>query len=151
MFIDGKWKHINCMDINCFNDNIKCNLPCTQLKRLKSTMSRYYTDEFTDVDVKVPLNDLLHLLQYHNDNDDEFECIFNVLGGYCAIKQCVIFQRNNRNRNHNRKPQHVYQEHVNVPVCQIMDKIHCFYRHSFDIGNILHSKQKSIIDNRKYE
>eukprot|EP01084_Bolivina_argentea_P148674 259887_1 len=62
------------------------------------------------------LNDYHHLLIHHN-NDQKFEIIKNTLGS-CDIKKCSIIC----------KIYHIKHE------ISIMDKIHCYYMHNYDIG-----------------
>eukprot|EP01084_Bolivina_argentea_P016658 31146_1 len=80
-------------------------------------------------DVTKILDIVLHLISKH-DSDHEFERIVNQFG-QCNIMECVVFTRHYRNSN---KP---YLEEQRLYVTQIMDKIHCFYLHSYDIGNRL--------------
>ena len=79
------------------------------------------------------LNDFLHLIAYHN-TDDEFEFISNKLE-FCDINKCAKFMRNQRDRNK-----------TNCSLIEsIIDKIHCYYSHSFDIGYRLNSVEKREI------
>eukprot|EP01084_Bolivina_argentea_P011996 22478_1 len=76
------------------------------------------------------IDDFLHLLSNHDNNRNEFEYIYNHLGGFCDIQTCQPFKRNFKNKN---------MKKSNDVNRQIVDKIHCFYRHSFDTGYKLSS------------
>eukprot|EP01084_Bolivina_argentea_P257909 434608_1 len=83
------------------------------------------------------LNDYLHLMCKHN-NDKQFEYIANQFDK-CDIVRCKIFQRNSRNR-------HKLIDINDSVICEITDKIHCYFSHSCHIGNRLSMKEKQIID-----
>eukprot|EP01083_Nonionella_stella_P134162 408212_1 len=70
----------------------------------------------------------LHLKQHH-DSDDHFEYIYDHLPN-CQVNHCDKFKRNYRNRS----AQHVREERHNPPIQEILDKIHCYFKHSFDMG-----------------
>eukprot|EP01083_Nonionella_stella_P027719 76344_1 len=67
-----------------------------------------------------------HLITTHDTNDD-FEYIYNKLDE-CKIRNCVRFERNHRNRS--ASSSHSVNE-------QMIDRIHCYYYHSYDIGHRL--------------
>eukprot|EP01084_Bolivina_argentea_P127906 226153_1 len=116
---------------------------CPYLKRLIVIMQKHkYNDsnemDFDNLDVSNALNDFLHLIQKHSD---QIEFIFHQFEP-CNIKTCNIFDRNYRNRKKN-----IVDSHNNIiAYVQIMDKIHCYFMHCFDIGNKLLSKEMSIFD-----
>eukprot|EP01084_Bolivina_argentea_P112735 201033_1 len=84
------------------------------------------------------LNNFLHMLQFH-DNDQQFEAIKNIFNVSCVIQKCRIFK--------NIHPQNHYNRHRHAYLYQILNKIHCYYEHSHDIGNRLTIREKiSIID-----
>eukprot|EP01084_Bolivina_argentea_P251158 421129_1 len=100
---------------------------CTELQRLKDAMNRIKSRKITieEIDIMQINNDFLYLL-INFDNDEQFEYIHNEIG-FCDIKSCDIFKRNYRNRT-NKDVKH------KTPKQQILDRIHCFYCHSFDTG-----------------
>eukprot|EP01084_Bolivina_argentea_P008377 15694_1 len=111
---------------------------CMELQRLADSLCEYYDNScivnYHRTKIVSVLNDYLYLLRF-SDNPDNFEYIFNYLGGYCSFTSCNIFKRNYRNRKDqigSNKPETMVHS-----IQQIMDKIHCFYRHAFDIGNRL--------------
>eukprot|EP01084_Bolivina_argentea_P020515 38150_1 len=86
------------------------------------------------------LNDYLHLMKLH-DNDTDFQYINN-LWGICDILKCDMYRRNNR------EEISVAQLQINDEVYkQIMNGIHCYFTHCFDIGHRLTIKEKQIIEN----
>eukprot|EP01084_Bolivina_argentea_P023139 43104_1 len=78
----------------------------------------------------------LHLISMHNNTDD-FEYIFNKLG-ICSVDQCDIFKRHQSRR---------IKTAISTEVKQnIIDKIHCYYYHSFDIGHRFTSKEQQLLN-----
>eukprot|EP01084_Bolivina_argentea_P173704 300894_1 len=112
---------------------------CLQLKKLKQIMTtnNFKSDEHNICDL---LNSYLYLLKHHNDIY-AFEFIFKELGGFCDVTNCSLFERNYRNR-HNENELHLLYSDTKTAYRQIIDKIHCFYMHSFDVGCKLNSKQR---------
>ena len=124
------------------------------------------------------LNDFNHLLKYY-DNDDDFEYIYNNLIGAickeCDINQCLMVQRNYRNRInlandfHIDKRNDMYFQRNNVVdsdypeedenednskeinIQQILDKIHCYYYHSYQMGFRLNTNIKLMISDADNE
>eukprot|EP01084_Bolivina_argentea_P001710 3156_1 len=77
------------------------------------------------------LDDYLHLMKYHDDD---------VQLPYCGIETCAAFERNYRDRNRRCMP----QEHLDVTQrikLEILDKVHCNFQHTFDIGNRLRANE----------
>eukprot|EP01083_Nonionella_stella_P280936 955914_1 len=135
LFCDNKYHGSNKICIEnmpycgcaCGEEVSKC--PC--LPRLEQTLSTYHANDFNigALDTVSTLDDFHHLLLVH---DDEFECVFNTLGGYCNsndITRCKMYRRNFRARENANHTQKTYPAEM-----QILDKIHCYYRHTFDIG-----------------
>eukprot|EP01084_Bolivina_argentea_P142826 250879_1 len=115
---------------------------CQQLKRLKVILNEFDRNtvmNIDDVDIQQILDDFFYLFQYH-DTDNEFEYIFDVLGGYCNIDNCITLQRQNNGVVNNLGIDSNTSDH------QILDKIHWFYRHTFDIGYRLTAKERIMLD-----
>eukprot|EP01084_Bolivina_argentea_P065303 119028_1 len=94
-------------------------------------------------DINLLVNDYIHLMQQH-DQDEQFEEILKLLGT-CDISSCVAFKRNYRNRNLKNNDNN---KDCEENACrQIIDKIHCYYCHCFDVGHRLSIKEKLIINN----
>eukprot|EP01083_Nonionella_stella_P125203 378648_1 len=101
---------------------------CIRLARLCNIMHLYCNQGQIHTNMVSILDDYLHLLRIHNNNDQEFEYIMLLLG-VCGIKTCRSFTRHYGNRN----TFNLYKnDYCNVTECQILDKIHCFYSHPID-------------------
>eukprot|EP01084_Bolivina_argentea_P108232 193426_1 len=100
------------------------------------------------------LNDFNHLLFTHsNDFEDIYDALIHQHNErmLCDIKQCLILKRNQRDRTIdntqlyvNKYPTYVIQE-------QLMDKIHCHYFHSFDIGYKFTQSERQYLQIEKDE
>eukprot|EP01084_Bolivina_argentea_P265369 449795_1 len=116
---------------------------CPHLSRLVNVFVIYNKcnseeQKMTDLSINIleTLNDYIHILQQH-DSDQEFEFITHKLST-CDMKTCVALRRNYRDRS---KPDSNVKLNANQ---QILDKIHCYFTHSFDIGNRLTINEKRI-------
>ena len=99
-----------------------------------------------------------HVLKRHND-DKSFEIICSRLGIDCNINQCHIFYRYSidgslfKDKTFTRK---LYDLGSNYDEKQLLyhlmlDKMHCYYAHSYDTRHRFTTKQKKIIKNIKEE
>eukprot|EP01084_Bolivina_argentea_P300163 517488_1 len=97
-------------------------------------------DEFTTdtVNINEVLDDFLYVMKNYND-DDQYEYIHTQLGGFCQLDQCKYFRRRYSDKQ--------TQSMDYTVTHQIIDKIHCFYRHSFDTGYRLNCRERLIIAN----
>eukprot|EP01083_Nonionella_stella_P276624 939977_1 len=141
--------------------NVECNgtiSECGYLQRLKIKMA---SDDYQGADVMV--EDSFHLINKHT-GDDEFHFIYNALGGQCQdAVSCEKFSRNHRARDKLKNNDQLHAlYHVGatakdtIPTQQIIDKIHCHYRHCYDIGNRLPLEiqtqiQEEIQTDQKYD
>eukprot|EP01083_Nonionella_stella_P036158 98670_1 len=124
---------------------------CEYLQQLQVQMQQYHNDDTIDHDnIQSVLDNFGHLMQKHNHNEhdpaDEFESIHKALGGFCNIKTCKRFKRHQLYRGRDTsaivsqntlKDIYNVDDDTEVTHKQIMDKIHCFYRHCYDVGNRL--------------
>eukprot|EP01084_Bolivina_argentea_P208266 355159_1 len=133
-----------------------CNLSdCSALNRTITVLNRYHLlqlDETKDdidsifddnYDVVCTLNDFHHLLNIHSN---AFEEIYNNLlncynGRPCKLAECCITKRNSRDRSkltiNDVELKLLYRNNdhaVNMMQQQTLDRIHCYYLHSFDSG-----------------
>eukprot|EP01084_Bolivina_argentea_P252982 424824_1 len=140
---------------------------CIYVDKLKDVMHEYTkTDSIMDsLNIVEVLNGYLHLIVYHK-NDKQFDEIISLFG-VCDISKCVKFSRNHRTRNiihsaassdnhldkcNENEQQHTdTYEHNERAYIHIMDKIHCYFYHSVDIGNRLSIKEKIIINERCHD
>eukprot|EP01084_Bolivina_argentea_P160094 278808_1 len=129
---------------------INCDLlECSQLTRSQNWMKAYETGIYNidTINISQILNDFIHLLSKHNQNENEFKMIYNKFG-FCNIENCKLFKRNNRDRNKNENGLYGINDKnkKQIIIEQILDKIHCFYMHCFDIGYKLTNSEKDIIN-----
>eukprot|EP01084_Bolivina_argentea_P251824 422512_1 len=126
----------------CKHDDIS---RCAKLRRFSKVMSRYLNEQkCDDMDVIEILNDFIHLVCEHKHTESTFDVIFQNLGP-CDVAKCTIFRRNYRDRNSDIKRLYTEHELKNVAYCQILDKVHCYYQHCFDIGNKIPIENKEIL------
>eukprot|EP01084_Bolivina_argentea_P178450 308482_1 len=90
---------------------------------------------FDEMDSLQLLNEFLHLLDKHND-DEQFEYISSKLQ-HCDINSCKAFRRNHRNRDIQHEEKNNELNIEDSIKLEIIDKIHSFYCHSYDTGNRL--------------
>eukprot|EP01084_Bolivina_argentea_P184442 318097_1 len=130
---------------------------CEHLNDLAVIMEEYMESnlDFDKMDIRWILNNFLHLISEHDD-DDEFESIYNkICATNCNILHCNVFLRNHRNRNKIRKNDKCFSELFKttddtiIAKMQILDKIHCHYVHCYDIGHRLTSKERETISTQK--
>eukprot|EP01084_Bolivina_argentea_P194681 334063_1 len=136
---------IDLQNIDCDGE---CIQNCNHLKRLTNTMMIYNrynsnlkqmaTDEIIAMNVLHTLDDYLHLIHNH-DNDDEFVFIFKTLGN-CTVTNCSGIRGNYRNRDKYGKT----KQKTNWSL-EILDKIHCYFVHSYQIGYRLTMNEKNNI------
>eukprot|EP01084_Bolivina_argentea_P130045 229606_1 len=98
------------------------------------------------------LNDFNHILFMHSD---DFEEIYNISLTHvfedepCDISNCLMMMRNKRERAKISKNEQImnqlYANCDNVVVQQLIDRIHCYIFHSFDIGYKITNKEKQEI------
>eukprot|EP01084_Bolivina_argentea_P021961 40798_1 len=148
-----------CLPLQRIGDVLKYYDKWKQQKTLTQTLSnnnaiyQFISDTFRngEYSVVILVDDFQHLLFKH---DDQFEDIYNylinekVLSNKCNKDRCQILQRNYRNR---------FECSMNDKICvmlfngnnnieervihQVIDKIHCYYLHSFDCGYRLQRDQ----------
>ena len=104
-------------------------------------------DEFeakskTSLDI---LNSFNHLVLCH---DNDFEKIYGSFDKCCEFRECKSFKRHRRNRSEIALTENenvlneLYANSKDIINAQIMDKIHCYYLHAFDIGFTITSREK---------
>eukprot|EP01084_Bolivina_argentea_P032233 59614_1 len=117
---------------------------CSYMLSLKHIMQKYCDYQYKHCkNIRQKLNEFHHLLLCHT-TDKEFERIYNLFGGHCDLEECSVYSR------HYRNAKNIATENLeckDIAAIQLLDTIHCFYSHTFDIGHMLTSKQKKIIQN----
>eukprot|EP01084_Bolivina_argentea_P109748 196120_1 len=86
----------------------------------------------------------IHLIHEH-DKDDEFEYIVQCLNP-CDLNKCQKFRRNYRNRNASKYDGNNKLQIRDKVYYETMDKIHCYFYHSFDIGHRLSNKDRMLLN-----
>eukprot|EP01084_Bolivina_argentea_P252771 424389_1 len=94
-------------------------------------------------DVTSLLDDYFHLMMSHDMDFDYVASQFE----YCNIVNCDMLRRNTRNRT---KTIEIFgnksdAETIDIVYAEIMDKIHCYFCHSIDIGHRLSATDKQSI------
>eukprot|EP01084_Bolivina_argentea_P251881 422627_1 len=135
--------------INSYHSGGIKRLNCCQIQNLSKLM-RFYNksqdsdgieDEFFhNIDISSILNDFLHVLNLCSKHDHNFEIIADYFG-YCDAQKCNKLKRNHRNRNNTE-----LNDKANTVRLQILDKIHCYFAHSFDIGYRLTVQERKCIN-----
>eukprot|EP01083_Nonionella_stella_P112772 332117_1 len=106
------------------------------------------------------LNNFHHLLF---DHSREFEDIYEYfVGNQCLHKccdktKCILLQRNNRNRSKCATDTRIRDQLFydmdcvkEISACQTLDKIHCYFLHSFDHGYKLRLNEYAIDNNEHH-
>eukprot|EP01084_Bolivina_argentea_P179014 309360_1 len=103
----------------------------------KHLYNQIYEQHYTNTNL---LNDFNHLLfQHHN----EFEDIHNIMleqcsySRICDLSECLMLRRNYRNRLFFDRQTYFYQDDTDVIQQQLIDRIHSYFFHSYDIGHKL--------------
>eukprot|EP01084_Bolivina_argentea_P250695 420155_1 len=92
------------------------------------------------------LDDFLHTIKRH-DNDCEFEMLFNALPP-CNIVKCASFSRNTRDRQNTLCNDTSDAEITSLWFWQILDKIHVYFLHSYDMGHRLTVDEQNSIQHK---
>eukprot|EP01083_Nonionella_stella_P228103 808668_1 len=139
-------------DMNTETQQLMCNNTinnCEYLQQLQVQMEQCDNDDtLHHHSIQSVLDNFGHLMHKHNHHEhdvaDEFESIYKALGGACDIKTCKRFKRHQIYRERDQiasqntlKDIYNVDDDTEVTHKQIVDKIHCFYRHCYDIGNRL--------------
>eukprot|EP01084_Bolivina_argentea_P261345 441594_1 len=144
--------HPNGFDIcnNCSRKYEYCDYTthtCISVMRLIQILTEYnqaikcefQADEQAILNI---INDFIHSMYFHND-DEQFEFIVNKLG-YCDMIKCQMLKRNHGAGDLKVTDNTSIHDTVYM---SILDKIHCYFMHCFDIGNRLMSKEKALFEN----
>eukprot|EP01084_Bolivina_argentea_P155233 270528_1 len=111
----------------------------------KPNINDIYDGDYGNTDL---LNDFNHLMHCHSL---EFENTYNLLSEQiydnnpCQLSKCLSMRRNQRDQtcDNTNVMKELYNTNDNnqVIIHQLIDRIHCFYMHSFDIGYRLNSEE----------
>ena len=158
------------VDIN-FDGKCQSISTCIAIKRIARILGYYALcgDNFSDMNKMIMnhnynkhlLNDYHHILHHHLENKDtkqigiEFDLIYNEIihknkVGACDIKSCEGFYRNHGSTE--KKMIEVEDEETQFYI-EIMDSIHCYFMHSYDIAmrNEMDLDEEDIKDDKTLE
>eukprot|EP01084_Bolivina_argentea_P057923 105784_1 len=113
-----------------------------RVQRLKHSMNgiKNNTLDINDLSITQILDDFLHL----HHNDDQFEYISNEFG-FCNINHCMRVERQYQYMSNMKYRTGSAYSHRLI-LQNILDKIHCFYCHSYDMGFRLTKLDKYLIN-----
>eukprot|EP01084_Bolivina_argentea_P272926 464810_1 len=120
------------------------NLTCIDIKQCQhlEQLKNAFLDESQHTNkTSENLDAFLHLLEQHSNDDVQFQYIYDTMGGKCDISHCKLFSRHYRDRNLCNND-HCYN--INQ---QILDKIHSFFIHSYDIVHRLTCEELLLLHN----
>eukprot|EP01084_Bolivina_argentea_P304437 525746_1 len=125
------------------NEGISAKLlDCEQLKILKEILHLHYkinsNANFDQINIQSAMDEFFYLLQF--DDNISFEYIHNYFNISCKLNTCNCMKRNYRNRDAD-EPNVIQKSTKDLVKMQLLDKIHCFYMHSYDIGHKLSSQE----------
>eukprot|EP01083_Nonionella_stella_P066681 175821_1 len=127
-YIESNW--------NCYIDE------CLSVKHLVTLMNKYdgsSDKEPTTAIFRRFLDHYLHCIHCHS-TDDDFAFIFKQLS-FCNVQKCQHIMR----RNYSDKDEVQQKEPTSNACVSIMDKIHSYFHHSYDIGHRFTQQEKAII------
>eukprot|EP01084_Bolivina_argentea_P098722 177419_1 len=91
-------------------------------------------------------NDYMHVLYEHNSSE-QYQMIFSALS-QCNISNCAMFSRNNRNRMINNRVD-IFSGYNYV--CCMMDTMHCYIQHPYDVGYRTPLQDEKVVTEQKYD
>eukprot|EP01084_Bolivina_argentea_P306170 529013_1 len=129
--------------------NSNCKLrECPSFKVICSILNTYklcYNENLDEnIDNTNLLNHFNHLLFDHSAEFDEIYDELIKLTNPCIVTTCLMIKRNNRNR-HRINQEMYFGDVKNVVTQQMLDRMHSYYFHSFDIGYRLQQTEKKYI------
>eukprot|EP01084_Bolivina_argentea_P212100 360614_1 len=145
-----------CITFQCSESN------CVHINRFLSKMNKYRIQNDKQVDeammnldfstvVNELMSDYLHLLERHNNEYFEDVANENVISTQqCNINECMIFRRNYRDRSKasiiDDEKKQSYLDQEDMAYFEILDKMHCYFYHCYDIGNRLTMNENKLIN-----
>ena len=101
-----------------------------------------YADHIVDI-----LDHFNHLLTFHDADDDQFDAIFQLFGGQCALNKCSQIRAHYRNYEQDVDNKLDQSTEENDIVGDIFAQIHCYIHHQYHTGFRLTNADKEIISN----
>eukprot|EP01083_Nonionella_stella_P237775 833806_1 len=137
-----------------YNDHSDVDLSVSEQSNNQQTKPCITKDVFhksaDQYEVVVLLNNFNHLLDHHSH---QFEDIYNQLkliifdNNDCELSNCLLMLRHQRDR-HEVILNDMETEQEDIVMQQLLDRIHCHYMHSFDIGFKLTQSEKQEISDK---
>eukprot|EP01084_Bolivina_argentea_P101864 182562_1 len=125
---------------NCKNTCTGFIQGCYHLNALKIKTNQYVIcNEMKNVKTVDIIYHYTHLMDKH-DNDEHFEYIVTTLGE-CS-SECNRFKRYGTEQKTSTEDVDIND----IVYCQIMDKIHCYFLHSYDIGYRLTKQERELVN-----
>eukprot|EP01084_Bolivina_argentea_P194371 333494_1 len=143
---------LQCNSMNRIIDILKkYNLFIQNQKNSQSTQSldSIYNANYNDTHL---LNDYYHLLINHSNEHEEIYVQINKTiyqNKQCDLFQCSLIRRNNRNRDKFAPKQYFSVDSHHIVRQQLIDRIHCYYLHSFDTGHKITREEIHNIQNKR--
>ena len=120
---------------------------CEAVQRMVNAMWKYdsskESEEQNNINIEQVFDDFLHGLDTHDD-PESFEYIKNELG-YCNVSNCDILDKYDE-KNRNILNDFFGSEESNYYCKCIMNRIHVYYLHSYDIGHKLSLEETSKME-----
>ena len=162
------------------NDNVRCNgkncinMNCHCIKRISLLLKVHHkninintcSDSTRNImimihdifgkyyDIISILNDYIHIVKYHdNILEDITKYIINLIHIQCNLQNCGCIKRNYRNRVYDKidPNDHDPNRDLTELMNDIIDIIHCYLIHTFDIGFKLTKTEKQLISMEQEE
>eukprot|EP01084_Bolivina_argentea_P151454 264336_1 len=113
-------------------DSINCKLlNCIHLRVLITVLKQQMAGEIT-MNNKTILNSFEHLQSQHSTEFEDIYEIITIKFEICDKANCIHIRRNYRSKTDNTEQQSI--DIVQTVTRKILDSIHCYYFHSFDMG-----------------
>eukprot|EP01083_Nonionella_stella_P050586 134521_1 len=134
-----------CHAVQCYGEPPQWpSRDCKCLQKLKTAMI-CARNSIDSIDIQDVLNNFIHLITEHDDAQS-FESIYYRFGGYCDLENCDTFKRHHQKHyNISRTSESDTDEHVAIAFAQILDTMHCYIHHSYDIGYRLTCHQRQSL------
>eukprot|EP01084_Bolivina_argentea_P000583 1095_1 len=132
---------------------------CGHTKRILDILSEYQFINNDDESAVIALctqqydslvNDYIHLLEVHNSESDLDKILNLITDEYnfaeCNLNNCALAVRCYRDRDDNKKPNTDYDAAF-IFYQDILDQIHCFLFHLYDVGLRVKAKNLQVMEN----
>eukprot|EP01083_Nonionella_stella_P186849 685271_1 len=133
--------------ISTMQTNKPCDIRnCDSYVRLRTATVDYKKTTIhhkNDAEIVEIVNDYLHIIHIHHNDDKAREFMSGKLGE-CSLIKCESFVRNRANASAGNSQQN--DDVKDIVFCEIMDIIHCYLQHCYDTGNRLTTREKLEVE-----